>query len=453
MRKDRFSLFRRGSIWYVQFYNPQTQKYLSARSTGETNRNAALLIVAQWLRDGLPDPSRGHRPLQELLDLDVALSILRSAPLAPNDTERIIRVLKDRQMIENAVIGAGPGSEPFTAFLRHFWDYEESPYVRDRLAHGQRISRRHCYEARNRLDFYWIPYFGEDKKLSEINKSDLRAFSLWLKEEKDLKANTINNVLSAGTVPLRWAARNELILANPAEGLMSFSGKAVKRGVLTDPEVKKLFELSWPDKHSKIGNMLAMSTGLRSGEVVALQVRDIGEDRLCIRHSWNKWDDLKGTKTDNERSVPIIRSMRESLLDLARRNSHGVGPTTFVFWNPGNPSRPMEADRLGDGLRTALLRLTLSEEDMKDSSKLSAAIVYWKGRRVVFHSWRHYFAARMADRLEKRKVMLATGHVTGAVFDAYADHSTEETFREVEEAAQDAFGKLLQFSGPEVPAP
>ena len=304
MRKDRFSLFRRGSIWYVQFYNPQTQKYLSARSTGETNRNAALLIVAQWLRDGLPDPSRGHRPLQELLDLDVALSILRSAPLAPNDTERIIRVLKDRQMIENAVIGAGPGSEPFTAFLKHFWDYEESPYVRDRLAHGQRISRRHCYEARNRLDFYWIPYFGEDKKLSEINKSDLRAFSLWLKEEKDLKANTINNVLSAGTVPLRWAARNELILANPAEGLMSFSGKAVKRGVLTDPEVKKLFELSWPDEHSKIGNMLAMSTGLRSGEVVALQVRDIGEDRLCIRHSWNKWDDLKGTKTDTERSVP-----------------------------------------------------------------------------------------------------------------------------------------------------
>jgi hypothetical protein len=53
----------------------------------------------------------------------------------------------------------------------------------------------------------------------------------------------------------------------------------------------------------------------------------------------------------------------------------------------------------------------------------------------------------MADRLEKRKVMLATGHATGAVFDAYADHGTEEIFREVEQAAQDAFGRLLQFSG------
>jgi len=24
---------------------------------------------------------------------------------------------------------------------------------------------------------------------------------------------------------------------------------------------------------------------------------------------------------------------------------------------------------------------------------------YWQGRRVVFHSWRHYYAARLADRL------------------------------------------------------
>jgi hypothetical protein len=49
---------------------------------------------------------------------------------------------------------------------------------------------------------------------------------------------------------------------------------------------------------------------------------------------------------------------------------------------------------------------------MKDSSKLQAAHDYWRSRRVVFHSWRHYFAARMADRLEKRKVMLAGARPT-----------------------------------------
>jgi hypothetical protein len=85
MRQDRFSLHRRGTTWYVQFFNPHTHRYLTARSTGESNRNAALLAVAGWLRDGLPDPERGRRNLQELLDLDIALSILRSAPLAPDD--------------------------------------------------------------------------------------------------------------------------------------------------------------------------------------------------------------------------------------------------------------------------------------------------------------------------------------------------------------------------------
>jgi hypothetical protein len=207
MRQDQFSLHRRGGIWYVQFYNPHTHRYLTARSTGESNRNAALLTVAAWIRDALPDPFRGARRLRELLDLDVAISIIRNAPLSLDDVERIVRTLKDRELIHDATVGTGPVSEPFIAFLERFWDYERSPYVRERLAQGQRISRRHCREANNRLEYYWEPYFGNDKRISEIRKSDIKTFSLWLKQDKGLMANTVNNVLSAGTVALRWAAK------------------------------------------------------------------------------------------------------------------------------------------------------------------------------------------------------------------------------------------------------
>jgi len=59
----------------------------------------------------------------------------------------------------------------------------------------------------------------------------------------------------------------------------------------------------------------------------------------------------------------------------------------------------------------------------------------------VFHLWRHYYAARMEDRLESRKVMLATGHANGAVFESYADHATAEVFEEVRAAATEAFGQ------------
>ena len=70
-------------------------------------------------------------------------------------------------------------------------------------------------------------------------------------------------------------------------GLMKFSGRPAKRGVLAEEEVGRLFKVRWADERARIGNLTAMSTGLRAGEVLALQVRDIGEDRLHVRHSWS----------------------------------------------------------------------------------------------------------------------------------------------------------------------
>ena len=64
----RFSLYRRGKIWYVKLYNQGPGGYLSGRSTGECDRNAALLVVAEWLRDGVPDPKqKGTRPISSFL--------------------------------------------------------------------------------------------------------------------------------------------------------------------------------------------------------------------------------------------------------------------------------------------------------------------------------------------------------------------------------------------------
>jgi len=147
MRRDRFSMYLRNGIWYVQFYNQSTRKYLPARSTRESSRSAALLVIAEWLKNGVPEPRRGVRRLRslhELLDLDTALATLSAFPLSSDDVQRIVGVLRDRELIRDATIGAGPGSEPLLSFLGRFWNYENSPYVLERMAHGQRISRHHC---------------------------------------------------------------------------------------------------------------------------------------------------------------------------------------------------------------------------------------------------------------------------------------------------------------------
>ena len=404
----RFCLYRRGKIWYCKLYNPATKSYLSGRSTGEMQRDATLLTVAEWLSGGVPEPKqKGIRPVSSVFEVNTVLSALRVLQLTTAEAQKIVSVLRDRQLIETAVVKVGPGSQPLVSYLKQFWNYTSSPYVREKLAHDHRIGKRHCYGMTLCVHKYWVPYFVE-RRLSEIRKADLRAFALWLKEEKGQNGKTVNNCLAAGTVALQWAAENEYIPANPGEGLMKFSGKSVKRGVLAEDEVCKLFAKPWRHERAYVGNILAMSTGLRLGEVLAAQVRDIEMDRLRVRHSWSEQDKLKGTKTGEERVVPLLPDVRAAMLELARKNPHGISPTAFVFWSTEHPDRPMDAHPLPEELRAALLRSGLSEDDQKDPAKVREAAEYWRSRNVVFHSWRHYFAARMADRLEARKVMSAT---------------------------------------------
>jgi len=105
----------------------------------------------------------------------------------------------------------------------------------------------------------------------------------------------------------------------------------------------------------------------------------------------------------------------------------------------------MDAHLLLEEMKGALVRIRLSEEELKDPRKVREAADYWTSRRVVFHSWRHYYAARMADRLEARKVMSATGHRSDAIFHEYADHVSAEVFDQVKIASNEVFGKLLPF--------
>jgi hypothetical protein len=80
-------------------------------------------------------------------------------------------------------------------FLERFWDYEKSVYVREKAAHGQRLGRLHCYLTGLHVVRYWKPFFGEEKKLNEVTRADLREFSFWLCE-KELASESVNKIMS-----------------------------------------------------------------------------------------------------------------------------------------------------------------------------------------------------------------------------------------------------------------
>jgi integrase len=90
-----------------------------------------------------------------------------------------------------------------------------------------------------------------------------------------------------------------------------------------------------------------MTTGVRAGEVSALQVRDIRKDRLLVRPAWSEDDKLKGTKSNTERTVPPIPVARSELPELNDANPFGDDADTFVFYSP-DVARPMRVEVLLD---------------------------------------------------------------------------------------------------------
>jgi integrase len=243
--------------------------------------------------------------------------------------------------------------EPFIDFLRGFWSFDSSAYVREKIAHGQRITRRHCIDMRGRIK-HWEADFASSH-LGEITRKQLSDFGVSL-SQKGLAPASINKIITAGAVALRWAFENEMIPTNPAAGLKTFSGFAHKRGILEPEEVRALFATEWEDERAKVACLTAATTGLRMGEILALRPSDVGVDRLYVRHSWGITEGLKCPKNGEEREVPLLPGMRESLLSLASRNPHKVGDAGFIFFGR-YPDRPLDANRILFGMRKALVSM------------------------------------------------------------------------------------------------
>jgi integrase len=422
----RYYLHTRHGIFYAELVSPEGYK-LTARSTGKSTRDEALLVVAEWLKNGVPaGRKRKIRPVDIVIGLDGILRAVRKLDLNGDDAARIVNALKDRNLVTAHDARPGEGSALFTGFLETFWDYAASPYVREKLAHGHSIGKRHCYECANRVRQHYRPAF-EGRALGSITRQDLKKFSMSLKD-KGYSASSINKILVCGSTALSWAFREGLIPHDPTAGLIRFSGEIKKRGILTPQEAETVFNVPWKDKRVYTGNLLAVTTGLRSGEILSIRKSDIGDRVLMVRHSWSVLDGLKCPKNGEERKVPLLPEVRKALMDLLEENPHKTDDP-FVFYGLLE-DRPMDCKLLVKGLKDAC----------------SLAGIDAAARGIVFHSHRHYYAARMADKMTAEQVSRITGHRSQAIFEQYAGHVINENLEEAGNAAVQVFSNILRFT-------
>jgi len=262
----------------------------------------------------------------------------------------------------------------FKNFSSGFFDWN-GDYAVDRRAVGKRISERQCIEKTALLNDRIIPALGE-LKLIDINKVIIKQFRNDLFRE-GVSGATINKSLSIIKAVLEAAEEKRLVQAIPKIERAAEQGES--RGVLEPEEVKALFLNPWPDIRAYTANLTAATTGLRQGELLALQRQNVKEGYLEILRGWNQRTARLNatTKSGRLRYVPLPGKTEIAIHELMETSPWG-SPESFIFFSVKLARKPCEGKVLRNGLYKALGEIGINKKDRQ-------------ARRIDFHSWRHWF--------------------------------------------------------------
>jgi integrase len=497
----RFYFYRRKGVYYAKLNTP-SGVFLSGRSTKTQNRDEALLVVAEWLKNGVPTGRKQKpKPLEFAADLPSILKAIKKADIDTEDAMSIVSALRERDLVDFGVTKSGLGREKFIPFLSRFWDLDRSPYLKDKIAHGHKITRKYCREAAQKIERHWKPSFA-GLSLNRIARKELRDFSIAL-HEKGLTSSTINNIMIVGTSALKWAFTERIIPIDPTEGLITFTGEGKSRDILTEEEIEALFQMEWQDKRAYLAALVSLTTGIRSGEVRALRLNSVGESVLDVSWNWSDTEGLKCPKNGEPRKAPLLSEVRGLLLELLEESPWKVQENPFIFYSE-NPDKPCSAMLFLRNLRRVIKETanyplgwskTLPEGNCPlwaikgeknsfgdlvggwsepeqaegpgslDREKTEIRNHYFEylylrsgtkpdmprgidlgERKIDFHSFRHIYAARMADRMPADKVAKVTGHRSKAAAKIYQDHVTKRILTEAASEASQEFSNILRFA-------
>lgn len=201
-----------------------------------------------------------------------------------------------------------------------------------------------------------IPEFGSFK-LVDLKESQLQKFYNRLLED-GLSARTIHVINTVLSSALKKAMKNRLILYNVCDGIELPKQVKKERRVLTTDEQKRLIKELKKDEQGAM-YIFALFTGLRRGEVLALQWDDVDLENGIIKVTKNlgrvKTYVDSGDKTklivsepkteSSRRVIPIVDSLIP-LLETQKKRTQEKNEFNLVFpseaggyIDPGNYNR------------------------------------------------------------------------------------------------------------------
>ena len=264
-----------------------------------------------------------------------------------------------------------------------------------------------------------IPALGSIP-LDKLTQNDLQQFYTNLKQSGRRKdADRYGEGLSDQTVrgchttlrsTLAKAVEEKLIIRNPADGCRLPSAKPREMQVLTPEEMQRLLIQAKEDGCYEL-LLLELSTGLRRGEILALQWDDLNFNTGALREE-RQVHRVKGTlvvsqpKTNSSNRTVILPS---PVLKVLKEYRQTVS-SRWMFPSPVMEDSPLDPASVRKRLQTVLERAGC--------------------KKVRFHDLRHTFATTALEHgMDTKTLSTIIGHVsTSTTLNIYA-HVTDEMRR------------------------
>ena len=311
-----------------------------------------------------------------------------------------------------------------------------------------------------------ISYILGNRRIYEIRGADIRHYCEKLIQEHGLQERSARNYFRLIYQILQYGVREGYLPYNPAKrayrgNIYKKDSQTKKRKALTIREQQLILELleSVPElRRYRPVIQVMLFTGLRVGEVKALQWEDIDFDRkiLYVRHTLGKKQierdsghpadteanpnkrkiqrnryrkSLTQPKTNSSvREIPLLKKAEEALKEeqawqrkrriISREKIDGY--ENFVFLMDGG--RLLRDRVLNEALRESCARLR--EKDASLFQDLS---------KVTCHTLRHTFATRLCEAGVQMKVIQdVMGHADiSLTMDVYAEATADQILSEI----------------------
>lgn len=260
------------------------------------------------------------------------------------------------------------------------------------------------------VDFYRnmsngiLAWFGEKKCLKQIDAEAVKRYIKYLNTEAKTKkgkpyaASTVQHYYKTLRNILEYARRIHYIPSNPCQDLspkekphreaknVDFLAAKQAQEFLRCLESESLF---W----KTLINIL-ISCGLRRGETVGLQWRDIDTEKLTIKVERSVTYDQSSpmkyrvgkTKTGKTRVVSVSKRVVDLLMDLKKEQEEAIEmtiePTGFIFWRSGDPLKPINPQEPTRWLRKFYKRNKLPNMSPHDLRHTAATLALFSGSNL-----------------------------------------------------------------------